>query len=354
MASISVCMIVKNEENTLAGCLDSLKGIADEIIIVDTGSTDSTKEVAGRYTSRVFDFEWSDNFADARNFSLSKASCDYIYTADADEMIDEENQARFVQLKEAILPEVEVVEVAYANHVGNRTTANFDVEFRPKLFRRLRAFQFVDPIHETLRTDPVVYRSNVIVHHHPTGGHGVRDLGLFAKLVARGMRFSGRLEMMYARELMMVGELEDFRAARGYFEEVRADPTRPPEVLRRAACVLVRCAALEKDGDMLLRFAAPELVGQPPSEICCCLGDYYLSINDEQQAADWYAAALSGAEPELVAATVGSIPLAGLAECFERAGDEERAEYYRTRAEEWNPTALAVEPPLGGGRPAAE
>ena len=100
MATISVCMIVKNEENRLAGCLDSLTCIADEIIIVDTGSMDDTKEIAAKYTDKIYDFKWIDDFAAARNFAFSKASCDYIYSADADELIDEANQFRFQQLKE--------------------------------------------------------------------------------------------------------------------------------------------------------------------------------------------------------------------------------------------------------------
>ncbi len=341
MATISVCMIVKNEEETLERCLTSLAGIADETIIVDTGSTDKTREIAKQFTDKVFDYEWDDDFAAARNFSLEKATCEFVYTADADEVIDAENRERFLTLKGALLPEVEVVEMAYANQLSHNTTANFDTEYRPKLFKRMRRFCFVDPIHEVLRTDPVVYRSNVVVNHCPTGGHGGRDLELLAKLAARGERFSSRLEMMYARELMLVGEKKDFLAAQAYFEAVHGDPTRPPEVLRRAACVLCRTAAITQNGDMLLRYASPELVGQPPAEICCSMGDYYLLAGDEQQAADWYSAALSGAQPELIAASVGYLPLIGLSECFKLAGDEARAEHFRNRAAEWNPTDRA-------------
>jgi len=329
-------MIVKNEAETLPRCLDCLEGIPDEIIIVDTGSTDDTKAVAQRYTDKVFDFEWVDDFAAARNFSLSKAQCDYIYVADADEVIDPENQAKFRQLKQALLPEVEVVEMAYAGQLAAATTENFDVEYRPKLFRRLRAFQFADPIHEALRTDPVVYRSNVVITHRPTSNHGGRDLAHFARLVAQGKHFSSRLEMMYARELMMAGKPEDFQNARPYFEAVRADAGKPPEVLRRADCVLARGAALEKDANQLLLVAAPELVGMPPSEICCALGDYYLAIGNTQQAADWYAAALSGASPELVATSAGSQPMLGLANCYELVGDMEQANDYRQQAKMWN------------------
>ena len=69
--TISLCMIVKNEERVLARCLDSVADLVDEIIIVDTGSTDATKEIAARYTEKIYDFVWQDHFAAARNFSFS-------------------------------------------------------------------------------------------------------------------------------------------------------------------------------------------------------------------------------------------------------------------------------------------
>lgn len=93
--TISLCMIVKNEERVLARCLDSLADLVDEIIIVDTGSTDATKEIAARYTEQTYDFVWQDDFAAARNFSFSKASMDYIYVPDADEVLDEDNRQAF-------------------------------------------------------------------------------------------------------------------------------------------------------------------------------------------------------------------------------------------------------------------
>ena len=67
MATVSLCMIVKNEEKVLGRCLDSAKEIADEIIIVDTGSTDRTKEIAAEYTEKIYDFKWNDDFSAARN-----------------------------------------------------------------------------------------------------------------------------------------------------------------------------------------------------------------------------------------------------------------------------------------------
>lgn len=88
MSNISLSMIVKNEERYLAQCLDSVKGVVDEIIIVDTGSTDKTKEIASRYNAKVFDFNWTNDFSAARNFALEKSSGEWILYLDADEELD--------------------------------------------------------------------------------------------------------------------------------------------------------------------------------------------------------------------------------------------------------------------------
>lgn len=94
MNPISLCMIVKNEEKNLEKCLTAIAGHMDEIIIVDTGSTDRTKEIAKQYTDKVYDYQWTEDFAAARNFSISQASYEFILVIDSDEItenIDIEN-----------------------------------------------------------------------------------------------------------------------------------------------------------------------------------------------------------------------------------------------------------------------
>ena len=92
---VSLCMIVKDEEDNLARCLASVKPIVDEMIVVDTGSTDRTRDIAEFLGARVYDFEWKDDFAEARNFSLSKAKGGWILILDADEVISSKDYVKF-------------------------------------------------------------------------------------------------------------------------------------------------------------------------------------------------------------------------------------------------------------------
>lgn len=144
MIKISLCMIVKNEAAILSRCLDSVCDLMDEIIIVDTGSTDDTKAVAAKYTDRIYDFAWNNDFSAARNFSFSLANMDYIYAPDADEILNEENRKRFLLLKEALLPEIEIVQMKYRTVSEFNTVLNARTEYRPKLFKRVREFEWID------------------------------------------------------------------------------------------------------------------------------------------------------------------------------------------------------------------
>ena len=82
---LTVCMIVKNEEADLPRCLASIKAVADEIVVVDTGSTDRTVEIAQSFGAIVGHFEWCDDFAAARNAALKLATCEWVFQLDADE-----------------------------------------------------------------------------------------------------------------------------------------------------------------------------------------------------------------------------------------------------------------------------
>lgn len=333
MITISLCMIVKNEEAILKRCLDSIADLVEEIIIVDTGSKDKTKEIAKQYTSQIYDFEWIDDFSAARNFAFSKATKEYIYSADADEVLDEENRIRFQQLKEALLLEVEIVQMKYTNQLQFGSVYNFDEEYRPKLFKRLRTFQWEEAIHEMVRLEPIIYDSDIKIIHMPSNSHAYRDLQNFNRQVMRGVRLSKRLHNMYAKELFLAGEKEDFQKAKLFFESSAMDVQRSEEEVIEAACVAARAARLDGNIKNFLKYACKVLAGEGCSEICCDLGLYYEEQEDYEEAIIWYYNAVYEVQPILVLKCKQQEPLHGLIRCYQALGIEEQVEQYQLELE---------------------
>lgn len=127
MSTLSICMIVKNEESVLARCLKSIEPLADEIVIADTGSTDSTKRIASRFTDRVYDFPWNDDFSEARNFSFSKAVMDYIMWMDADDVFNRSFYSEFKALKEADFENADAVMMPYETAFDKTAERSFHI-----------------------------------------------------------------------------------------------------------------------------------------------------------------------------------------------------------------------------------
>ena len=328
MISISLCMIVKNEEKILDRCLSTVADLVDEIVIVDTGSTDATKEIAARYTDRIYDFQWIDDFSAARNFAFSKATMDYIYTADADEVLDEGNRARFRLLKESLLPEIEIVQMKYGNQLQFGTVYNFDEEYRPKLFKRKRDFVWEAPIHETVRLMPIVYDSDIVVTHLPANSHAKRDLQTFFKHCSNGYRLPKRLHDLYARELFLVGDAEDMAQAKDIFEASAMDVERDSEEIVQACCVVARAARMQKDTVTFFKYATKVLAMAENSEICCEFGHFYEELQDYNEAVIWYYNAVYETQPIMKLACGSRESLEGLIRCYEVLGCAEQAKLY--------------------------
>lgn len=335
MIRISVCMIVKNEEDVLARCLNSLQGLWDELIIVDTGSTDATRRIAAEYTDRIYDFSWTGSFSDARNFAFSKADMEYIYSADADEVLDEENRERFLALKQTLLPEVEIVQMKYGNQLSFGTVYNFDEEYRPKLFKRLRTFQWVEAIHETIQLEPVVYDSDIVITHMPKESHTARDLEAFRRLLGKEGGLSKRLFEMYARELFVSGTEADFVSAAPFFKEAAADTELTEEELLMACCAAAAGARAEGDVTSFFKYALKAVALKGCSEICLELGRFYLKEGDLEEAAVWLYNAVYETTPILNIHSGGDEALTLLAACYRQCGNEEQAQIYEKEKEQW-------------------
>ncbi|QQU33933.1 glycosyltransferase [Bacillus cereus] len=165
---LSACLIVKNEEEMLRKCLESLRMVVEEIIVVDTGSTDSTKEIAKQFTDKVYDFEWTNDFSEARNFAASKANGEWIVAIDADECVDPDN------FKEAINEikshqnkfNMYLVEItSFSGTLGENTTVNQ----MPRIYINDGTICYKRAIHEQLEAAEGELRvslSSLKVYHY--------------------------------------------------------------------------------------------------------------------------------------------------------------------------------------------
>lgn len=329
MVTISVCMIVKDEEPILARCLDCLKDIAEEIIIVDTGSIDNTKEIAKKYTDKIYDYQWQDDFAKARNYSFSKATMDYIYVADADEVIDEENQKKFRMLKEVILPEIDIVQMMYCNQLEFGTTYNFDEELRPKLYKRVRTFTWTDPIHESVMLEPVVFDSDIRIEHRPLGSHGKRDFGIFQRLINKGEVLSDKLHTMYAKELFIAGEEQDIMDAKAFFEKTMIDGDRSHDSVLEAICILAKAYRISDDGYNMFKVCLKGVADEGTSEVCYEIGEFFYQKKDYLEASLWFYNAAFETKSILNIQYEKEYPINRLVTCYELLGNLEEAAKYR-------------------------
>ncbi len=145
---LSLCMIVKNEAANLKKCLQSVSGVCEEIIIVDTGSTDNTREIAQMYTNKIFDFTWNGDFSAARNKALEKASGQWILHLDADEALAAETAGQIRSFLSASTQDG--VNVIVRNYQPKEDMVRYLDEFQVRLFRNKKSIRYENRIHEQI------------------------------------------------------------------------------------------------------------------------------------------------------------------------------------------------------------
>ena len=148
LARLSLCMIVKDEEKNIGPCLEWIRDVVNEIIIIDTGFRDATPQIAKEYGAKLFSFPWCDDFSAARNESLRHATGDYILWLDADDRISREAAEKILQLKKG-LPSGK--DRAYLLRLVNiRDNIELDESWQLRIFPNLREVTFQNRIHETV------------------------------------------------------------------------------------------------------------------------------------------------------------------------------------------------------------
>lgn len=148
--SLSLCMIVKDEENTLERCLESVKDIVDEMIIIDTGSTDGTIKIAKKYGAKIFFYKWDNSFANARNYSLSKASKDWILIMDADDELRGEDKNKVMKLINDENNKLNAYFGETLSYSGDSSDYNIYSNLNIRFIRNGKGYKFSGDIHEQI------------------------------------------------------------------------------------------------------------------------------------------------------------------------------------------------------------
>ncbi|MDB6031237.1 MAG: hypothetical protein JWM16_1575, partial [Verrucomicrobiales bacterium] len=223
MKRLSVCLITKNEEKFLGQCLESVRHVADQIIVMDTGSTDWTRDIASRFGAEVYSFKWCDDFSAARNAALERATGDWVLVIDADEVLSAETI-------EGLRAEISACNViGYRLPIVDVSREDEGCSYVPRLFRNAPGLFFVGRVHEQAFSSLEVRRlewgmenclaTAKLIHHGYTKevscsrNKKARNLALLERALEE-MPGEPNLIMNYGLELIRCGQ---FKAGLDYY-----------------------------------------------------------------------------------------------------------------------------------------
>lgn len=321
-------MIVRNEAENLPVCLQSVREAVDEIVIVDTGSTDDTKDIARVYTDRIFDFSWQDDFALARNEAFSYASKPFMMWLDADDVIAPEAVKRLIAFKDTLTEEVDAVMLPY--HCGIRDDGMPALVFeRERIIRRDSGMRFSGFVHEAIVLRGNVVHADIPVIHRGNGKKRDtrRNLMIYEKHMAKGEKMSPRDWYYYARELMDCGETSRAEQAFSRFLAMNGWlPNRIDAHVQRGHCL----KKLGRQMEARVEYLAAMAYGAPGADALCAMGDAWLEEGNAQAAVPWYQMALKAkpdaADGAFVRPLMNTyIPAMQLCVCYDRLGMKKEA-----------------------------
>ena len=339
--TISLCMIVKNEQDVLARCLGSAKNLVDEIIIVDTGSSDKTKEIAYLYTDKVYDFKWVNDFSKARNFSFSKATKDYIMWLDADDVITKSEQKKFIELKNSLTNDVDMIMLKY--NVGFDENDNVTLSYyRERIIKNDKKAVWEGQIHEVIAPHGKILHKDIYIEHRKLHqSDPKRNINIFLDMKLNGIKFTPREQFYFARELYYnklyneaIMEFNNFLDNKDGWIENKIN-----------ACIdLAECYTLigKKEKSFLTLLRSFEF-DTPRAEICSLVGNYFFNNENYKSAIYWYNLATQ-IKPDI---TKGGfclidyykfIPYMQLSLCYYRLGDINNAIEFNEKAGKVKPT----------------
>lgn len=281
-------MIIKDEELVLDRILKCAKQFADELIIVDTGSKDKSIEIAKKYTNKVYEFKWCNDFAKARNFSFSKASSDYIMWLDADDYISDENIKKIQKLKtNNMLTDVYMFKYVMGFE-NNKPTFEF---YRERLIKRSLNLQWEGFVHECISPcGKIDYEDIEIEHRKLKVSDPKRNLNLYRKALKREIKFSPREQYYYSRELYYNGFYSS--ALRELKKYLKLNDNFQPNII--GAYLLICEIYLIKQQSLKAKEYIFNCISKflPNAEMSCMIGRIFDTLKDSTQAIFWYQTAM--------------------------------------------------------------
>ncbi len=300
MTTLSLAMIVRDEELTLGRVLSDASAFCDQLVVVDTGSTDSTRSIAVAAGAEVVEFPWIDDFAAARNVSFEACTCDWIMWLDADDHVPPVVQNGILEAKETLLSdELDAVNMPYRYHFDPATDQCTFTLHRERIVRRAAGYRWAGAVHEVLSLPGgrVVARPDLYVEHRPHESKSEekrgRNLRILERTVNAGDR-SPRTLFYYGNELRDNGRHLD--ALEAYAEYL----TTPAAVWERYAALMSAAECAEAAG--LAAEAADHLfaalrLDPSRSEAFLALGWRHFNRAEWAAALPYYAAAAAAKPP---------------------------------------------------------
>lgn len=339
MITLSLCMIVKNEEDVLERCLASAYTLFDEIVIVDTGSNDKTKEIAQKYTNNVYDFVWCDDFSKARNYAIEKCTKKYFMWLDADDVITKEELIKLKKLKEEITEDIDIVMINYAISFDSENKPDFEY-YRERIVKNNGKFLFCDPVHEVIPTSgKIIFKDITIEHRKIKENKKQRNLKIYEKL-KRKQKLSPRQQFYYARELYYNNKIDK---AILNFKKFLKDEDGFYENKIDACNILSKCYInkneIQKAKEILFHSFSYDL---PRAEILCNIGYLYQNEYDYVKSIYYFNLALNSKytkenfafnKPQYY----NYIPALELCVCYYNLKDYNKSYFYNSLAKVTNP-----------------
>jgi glycosyltransferase involved in cell wall biosynthesis/predicted SAM-dependent methyltransferase len=327
--SISLAFIARNEEFCLEKCLTSFKPIADEIIVIDTGSTDKTKEIAKKFTDKVYDFEWVDDFSAARNYSFEKCTRDFIMWNDCDDYIFPKDLEKIKQLdlsdKEIIIFNYEYAHDEFGNSISTVP--------RERIVRRSLNLKWEEKIHEYLQLNGKLWISGISTHHYKKAGSSERNLKILERVVKKNPNVS-RNVYYFGRELLDAAKEEGIK----YLEQFVTMPDAFWEDVYLAHYRLAEAYLGKNNENKFKEHLFKSLsIEERRAEPFYLFGQYWESKQQWERAIQWFECCLNVRRPTDLLACYqpdfyGYKPYLELCVCYNNIGNLQKALEYNEKA----------------------